>query len=59
VISIMIYRGGMGIIEDNIGGNGTLTGKACPEGLYGLFCEVLINFFMCYCFSALKHVWMD
>ncbi|CAH8274539.1 unnamed protein product [Arabidopsis lyrata] len=32
-------RGGMGIIEDNVGGNGTLTGKACPEGLYGLFCE--------------------
>lgn len=55
----MIYRGGMGIIEDNVGENGTLTGKACPEGLYGLFCEVVLNFFMWYCFSASKHVVMD
>lgn len=39
----------MGTIEDNIGEDGTLTGKACPEGLYGLYCEVELRFFVCYC----------
>lgn len=24
------------------GDNGTVTGKACPEGLYGTFCKVLV-----------------
>ncbi|KAH0940840.1 hypothetical protein HID58_000477 [Brassica napus] len=32
-------RGGLGASEDNVGEAGTLTGKACPEGLYGLYCE--------------------
>ncbi|KAJ0251957.1 Glycine-rich protein [Hirschfeldia incana] len=32
-------RGGLGASEDNLGEAGTLTGKACPEGLYGLYCE--------------------
>lgn len=30
----------MGGHKDGAGENGTLTGKACPEGLYGVFCEV-------------------
>uniref|UniRef100_A0A1J3JZJ4 DUF8003 domain-containing protein n=1 Tax=Noccaea caerulescens TaxID=107243 RepID=A0A1J3JZJ4_NOCCA len=32
-------RGGLGASEDNVGEAGTLTGKACPQGLYGLYCE--------------------
>ncbi|KAG2238823.1 hypothetical protein Bca52824_091893 [Brassica carinata] len=29
----------VGASEDNVGEAGTLTGKACPQGLYGLYCE--------------------
>ncbi|WZZ76610.1 hypothetical protein YC2023_087980 [Brassica napus] len=32
-------RGGLGASEENVGEDGTLTGKACPQGLYGLYCE--------------------
>ncbi|KAF6139924.1 hypothetical protein GIB67_033306, partial [Kingdonia uniflora] len=32
-------RGGLGNNEGYAGGNGTVTGKACPKGLYGIFCE--------------------
>ncbi|WZY86238.1 hypothetical protein YC2023_032622 [Brassica napus] len=32
-------RGGLGASEENVGEAGTLTGKACPQGLYGLYCE--------------------
>ncbi|KAG9132416.1 hypothetical protein Leryth_008352 [Lithospermum erythrorhizon] len=32
-------RGGLGGDQGDAGGNGTLTGKACPKGLYGIFCE--------------------
>ncbi|XP_010519873.1 PREDICTED: uncharacterized protein LOC104799183 isoform X2 [Tarenaya hassleriana] len=32
-------RGGLGGDEGYAGGNGTVTGKACPDGLYGIFCE--------------------
>ncbi|XP_056865906.1 uncharacterized protein LOC130511961 [Raphanus sativus] len=32
-------RGGLGASEENVGEAGTLTGKACPKGLYGLYCE--------------------
>lgn len=33
-------RGGLGGHERGAGENGTTTGKACPKGLYGTFCEV-------------------
>ncbi|KAG1335439.1 hypothetical protein COCNU_03G015580 [Cocos nucifera] len=32
-------RGGMGRGEGFAGENGTITGKACPKGLYGIFCK--------------------
>ncbi|XP_044463835.1 uncharacterized protein LOC123194611 isoform X2 [Mangifera indica] len=32
-------RGGFGRGEGLAGRNGTVTGKACPKGLYGIFCE--------------------
>ncbi|KAK1550951.1 hypothetical protein Q3G72_027486 [Acer saccharum] len=32
-------RGGSSRGEGLAGGNGTVTGKACPKGLYGIFCE--------------------
>ncbi|XP_072999486.1 uncharacterized protein [Typha latifolia] len=32
-------RGGMSKGQGFAGGNGTLTGKACPRGLYGIFCK--------------------
>ncbi|XP_010526074.1 PREDICTED: uncharacterized protein LOC104803741 [Tarenaya hassleriana] len=32
-------RGGESISEGGAGEMGTVTGKACPRGLYGLFCE--------------------
>ncbi|KAF8097031.1 hypothetical protein N665_0296s0014 [Sinapis alba] len=35
----VFVSGGLGASEDNVGEAGTLTGKACPEGLYGLYCE--------------------
>ncbi|XP_025012285.2 uncharacterized protein LOC8265115 isoform X1 [Ricinus communis] len=31
--------GGFGRGQGRAGGNGTITGKACPKGLYGIFCE--------------------
>nr|GME14715.1 uncharacterized protein LOC109179865 [Ipomoea batatas] len=31
--------GGLGGKEGGIGENGTVSGKACPKGLYGIFCE--------------------
>ncbi|KAK4786549.1 hypothetical protein SAY86_010382 [Trapa natans] len=31
--------GGLGKYYSNNGENGTVTGKACPKGLYGIFCE--------------------
>lgn len=33
-------RGGIGRGQDYVGENGTVTGKACPKGLYGIFCQV-------------------
>ncbi|CAN0907310.1 hypothetical protein LINGRAHAP2_LOCUS24730 [Linum grandiflorum] len=32
-------RGGLGKDGGGSGGNGTVTGKACPKGLYGVFCK--------------------
>ncbi|XP_040971187.1 uncharacterized protein [Gossypium hirsutum] len=32
-------RGGFGRGQGRTGENGTITGKACPKGLYGIFCE--------------------
>ncbi|XP_047307889.1 uncharacterized protein LOC124911450 [Impatiens glandulifera] len=31
--------GGGGRGNDQVGENGTITGKACPKGLYGIFCQ--------------------
>ncbi|TYH69364.1 hypothetical protein ES332_D05G050600v1 [Gossypium tomentosum] len=31
-------RGGLGRDKSGVGENGTVTGKACPKGLYGTFC---------------------
>ncbi|CAA0824261.1 Unknown protein [Striga hermonthica] len=31
--------GGIGGRQSHMGENGTLSGKACPKGLYGIFCE--------------------
>ncbi|KAJ8750999.1 hypothetical protein K2173_016180 [Erythroxylum novogranatense] len=31
-------RGGSGKGQGHAGGNGTITGKPCPKGLYGIFC---------------------
>jgi hypothetical protein len=33
-------RGGFGKGQGRAGENGTVTGKACPKGLFGTFCEV-------------------
>ena len=38
-------RGGLGRGQGIAGGHGSVTGKACPKGLYGVFCEVAIHFF--------------
>ncbi|KAK9266622.1 hypothetical protein L1049_003574 [Liquidambar formosana] len=32
-------RGGFGRNRGHAGENGTVTGKSCPKGLYGIFCE--------------------
>ncbi|KAJ9701900.1 hypothetical protein PVL29_003914 [Vitis rotundifolia] len=32
-------RGGLAGDQSGMGENGTVTGKACPRGLYGIFCE--------------------
>ncbi|CAN1784731.1 hypothetical protein LINPERHAP1_LOCUS16657 [Linum perenne] len=32
-------RGGLGRGQGHMGDDGTVTGKACPEGLYGIFCK--------------------
>lgn len=48
-------RGGFGRGQGHTGDNGTITGKACPEGLYGIFCEVdlQIHFSLfCTCFKG-------
>lgn len=34
----------MGRGEGHAGENGTVTGKACPKGLYGVFCKVELQF---------------
>ncbi|KAH1247642.1 Chromatin remodeling protein SHL [Glycine soja] len=34
-------RGGKGKGQGGSGANGTITGKACPKGLYGTFCELV------------------
>ncbi|KAG8661855.1 hypothetical protein MANES_01G050733v8 [Manihot esculenta] len=32
-------KGGFGRGQGHSGGNETVTGRACPKGLYGIFCE--------------------
>ena len=41
-----ILRGGLGKDGGGSGGNGTVTGKACPKGLYGVFCKVALRCFV-------------
>ncbi|XP_042002444.1 uncharacterized protein LOC121751713 [Salvia splendens] len=31
--------GGLGGVQGHVGENGSISGKACPKGLYGIFCE--------------------
>ncbi|MBA0722709.1 hypothetical protein Golax_003362, partial [Gossypium laxum] len=38
-IASAVCRGGFGRGQGHTGENGTITGKACPKGLYGIFCE--------------------
>lgn len=48
-------RGGLGRGQGLAGGNGTVTGKACPRGLYGVFCEVASSFYVLWyltCFAT-------
>ncbi|KAF8400908.1 hypothetical protein HHK36_014211 [Tetracentron sinense] len=40
--------GGLGRNQGQAGENGTVTGKACPKGLYGILCEVALVFY-CVC----------
>ncbi|XP_047328545.1 uncharacterized protein LOC124931994 [Impatiens glandulifera] len=35
----MQVSGGLGRGRGQVGGNGTITGKSCPKGLYGIFCQ--------------------
>ncbi|KAL5728944.1 hypothetical protein ACHQM5_001963 [Ranunculus cassubicifolius] len=35
----ILTRGGFGKDEGHAGENGSVTGKACPKGLYGIFCD--------------------
>ena len=39
--ALICFRGGVGSYHGSDGENGTITGKACPRGLYGIFCEVV------------------
>lgn len=36
-----LHRGGFGGSQSLMGEDGTVSGKACPKGLYGIFCEVV------------------
>lgn len=37
---MILNSGGAGNDGGHHGQEGTITGKACPKGLYGVFCEV-------------------
>lgn len=37
---MILNSGGAGDNDGHHGHEGTITGKACPKGLYGTFCEV-------------------
>jgi hypothetical protein len=37
---LFLYSGGMSNGPGFPGENGTVTGRACPKGLYGTFCKV-------------------
>ena len=49
----------MGRGQGGAGENGTVTGRDCPKGLYGTFCEVCFTFLRyyssLYMFVALSH----
>lgn len=51
-------RGGIGRGNGRGGKNGTVTGKACPKGLYGIFCEVSFAFFFFMLCDFVKYVWL-
>ncbi|KAG6391223.1 hypothetical protein SASPL_148976 [Salvia splendens] len=36
---IHFHWGGLGGVQGHMGENGSISGKACPKGLYGIFCE--------------------
>lgn len=38
--------GGAGDNGGLLGGEGTVTGKRCPKGLYGTFCRVRFHFIL-------------
>jgi hypothetical protein len=42
---MIINSGGAGDNGGFHGQEGTITGKACPKGLYGIFCEVCSTVF--------------
>lgn len=46
IISCLFHRGGLGGHEGHMGENGTVSGKSCPKGLYGIFCEVVHDLFI-------------
>lgn len=40
-LHLFYHRGGFGGSQSLMGEDGTVSGKACPKGLYGIFCEVV------------------
>jgi len=43
---MILNSGGAGDNDGFHGQEGTITGKACPKGLYGIFCEVCSTGFL-------------
>lgn len=43
----MSCRGGIGLGLGQEGKKGTISGKACPKGLYGIFCLVIVETLLC------------
>lgn len=48
---MILNSGGAGDDAGHHGQEGTITGKACPKGLYGIFCEVCSYIFLFSLFS--------
>ncbi|KAI4379802.1 hypothetical protein MLD38_006052 [Melastoma candidum] len=45
VLGSLSTGGGVGGHPGSVGGDGSLTGKDCPPGLYGVFCQISLLFF--------------